>query len=162
VRELSIEGFSGVRHFGYHRRILKNLRESDPTLAQELSADLDLFAFFMEVALCPTERGTVLAADIVPRCFEQNAGAFIGEQGFPFVVALGEEASFQVVRQLISGAQAQTLSGNFHGRLFQGPGPRFVVTSYHPNYNPKGRPWDRDVVPRLLIEASRRSGISLY
>lgn len=162
VRSLSLEGFSNVRHFRYHRRILKNLRESDSQLAEELFDDLDLFAFYTEVALCPTEPRTELPPEVFSRCFEQNAGAFLDEQRFPFVVALGYEASFQVVRRLISAAQAQTLLGNFHGRLFQGPGPRFVITSYHPNYSPKGRPWDRDVVARLLLEASRRSGIALY
>lgn len=162
VRSMSLDGFSNVRHFGYHRRVMNSVRSAlSPEEAEDIPDVLEDFAFFSEVAFCPSENGRELPTDVVDRCVVQNVLPFVNDSSFRLIVALGQEASFHAVRLLVSPSAAFPIGegsfGRFHGRAFEGDG-RFVVTSYHSNARGD---WDRDAVAKTLVRLSRDHRIPL-
>lgn len=162
ARSLSLEGFAGVRHFAYHRRIMNAVRAGlTPEEAEDVPDVLDDFAFFSEVAFCPTERSSELPLDVIDRCVTQNLLPFVDDAGFRFIVAVGQQASFQAVRLFVSPSAAFPIGDGkferYHGAHFEGKA-RFIVTSYHPNARGV---WDRDAVARTLVRLSRERGVPL-
>lgn len=162
VRALSREGFARVRHFSYHSRIMRAVKAGlSNEDAEDIPDVLEDFAFFSEVALCPTENGKNLPDDVIDRCLKQNLLPFIEEFEFRFIITLGKTATQHTVRALISPGEANRMDespfSRCHGKAFTAAN-RHVVASYHPNARGV---WDRDAVASTLLRLSRTFGIAL-
>ena len=150
AQNLTKIGAANVRHFSYHRRILRELREKDSQLARELpnTDDLSKFAFFTEVAFCPSKKQGDLSIDVMKRCFQKNAVPFLMEPNFEVIIALGRMPSEICIDTFIGTEEAKNLR-SYHARVYRVATNKYLITSYHPNAF--GR-WDRSAVANLLYQ----------
>jgi uracil-DNA glycosylase len=141
AQKLSHTKDSGARHFAYHKRILRELKAKGvqvPSLIGE-------FAFFTEVACCPSTTQGGLNSEIIKQCFNQNVREFILESQFKVVITLGEIPSAVCARSFIGDEAFKRFS---HGHKYQIPNSdKLLLTSFHPNA--RGR-WDRSAITNEL------------
>lgn len=150
AQNLTKIGAANVRYFSYHRRILRELREKDSQLARELpnTDNLSKFAFFTEVAFCPSEKQSDLTKEIMKRCFRRNAVPFLMEPNFKVIIALGRMPSEICIDTFVSAEKAKNLR-IYHGQSYRFDTGKHLITSYAPNA--RGR-WDRSAVANLLYQ----------
>jgi len=150
AQNLTKIGAANVRHFSYHRRILRELRKKDSQLARELpNADnLSKFAFFTEVAFCPSKKQSALTKEIMKRCFRRNTVPFLMEPNFEVIIALGRMPSELCIDTFVSAEEAKNLK-IYHGQSYESATGKHLITSYAPNA--RGR-WDRSAVANRLYQ----------
>jgi hypothetical protein len=143
-------GAANVKHFSYHRRILRELREKDSQLAKELpnTDELSKFAFFTEVAFCPSKKQSDLTKEIMKRCFRRNAFPFLMEPNFEVIIALGRMPSEICIDTFVSAEKAKNLK-IYHGQSYRSFTGKHLITSYAPNAHGK---WDKSAVANLLYQ----------
>jgi uracil-DNA glycosylase len=141
ARQLSKTRESGARHFAYHRRILRELAGKGARVPNSIGE----FAFFTEVAFCPSATQGGLKEDVIFHCFRQNGKSFILNSPFTVVIALGQRASAVCVGSFIEN---EAFVGLSHGSVYTIPNSdKVLLTSYHPNARGK---WDRSAVASAL------------
>lgn len=150
AQNLTKIGAVNVRHFSYHRRILRELREKDSQLAKELpnTDELSKFAFFTEVAFCPSKKQSDLTKEIMKRCFRRNAVPFLMEPNFEVIIALGRMPSEICIDTFVSAEKAKNLR-IYHGQSYRFATGKHLITSYAPNARDR---WDRSAVANLLYQ----------
>ena len=149
ARIRSGEGASHARHFSYHRRILRELITINQDFERAFSDNLKDFAFYTEVAFCPSTDQAKLNNCILAKCFEANVKQFIVNSGFQVIVALGKIPSKICVESLIGNQAASDLT-EYHGKVFQLPNEnKYLITSYHPNAFGK---WNRSAVSGIIAD----------
>jgi uracil-DNA glycosylase len=141
ARQLSETKESSARHFAYHRRILRELAGKGAQVPKSIGE----FAFFTEVAFCPSTTQGGLKKEVISQCFRKNGKSFILNSPFKVVIALGQKASEVCVRSFIENEEFEGFS---HGRVYEIPNSdKVLLTSYHPNARGK---WDRSAVASAL------------
>jgi len=92
-----------AKHFSYHKRILRELINSRLGLEKILPKEGNLkeFAFYTEVAFCPSMSQNMIPENVLEKCFNLNTKPFILDSGFKVIIALGKVPSYLALLPII-------------------------------------------------------------
>jgi len=142
---------TGVKHFDYHRKILAKLREK----CSWAPNDLKEFAFYTEIALCPTSGTRGIREDCFDHCFKKNTAPFIKAGQFKIIVTIGEIAFWVCMRRFCDPAIKGEFGDYIGKEQYIFDLKAFILPCYHPapaRFWPKGQ-WESvtsDIADKIL------------